>query len=139
MHLRVKLHVYTLEKMAVDLTTNQFYGDYTMMDNKTLGLKPQPQVSPYLNMIRPDYKYTGSIITQGLMKPYTVKPVEFTFKINAYGTSEEVDKLVAKLTGEVNRDIELLKAKYTKEQEEILKQLQRAQEKAAALPLNYTL
>jgi hypothetical protein len=133
MRLTVKIMVYTLQPMAADKTTNEFYGDYTMIDHKTLGLKSSPQVSPHLNMIRPDYKYADSLIAQGLMKKFMLQPIVFTFHVKTTGVSTEIESYVAKLVVETNKDIEKHRAINLKKQAALEKLLQTSVEETNSL------
>lgn len=114
--LRIAIRVYQLQPMDIN-TSNQYYGDYVMLDHKTLGVKPHARPSKYLNLIRPDYKYTGTLIGQGLMQSFTTKPMVFTFDLKTHGASVHADNLVHKLIQDTNKDREKTRSRLLREQE----------------------
>jgi hypothetical protein len=78
--LSVKINVYTFEPSTVDHASNEYYGDYTVINPKTLGVKLNATPSNFVNMIKPDYKFNQPLINQGLMKLFTVKPIVMHFR-----------------------------------------------------------
>jgi hypothetical protein len=78
--LSVKINVYTFEPSTVDHASNEYYGDYTVINPKTLGVKLNATPSNFVNMIKPYYKFNQPLINQGLMKLFTVKPIVMHFR-----------------------------------------------------------
>jgi len=98
--LTLRISVYQHEPMLVDQTTDTYYGDYTMLSYKTLGVNANARKSDYLNLIRNDYKYPVPLIGQGLMKQFTAKVFLFKFHITTSGQTEEADHVFSKLRDE---------------------------------------
>ena len=78
--LTVKINVYNFSPTTVDTTSNEYYGDYTVINPKTLGVKINAIPSHFINMIKPDYKFRQPLINQGSMKIFTVKPIVMNFR-----------------------------------------------------------
>jgi hypothetical protein len=92
----VRLDVFTLESPKSDTGSNQFYGDYTMIDHKTLGVKANAVHSSHLNLICPEYKNRVPLIGQGTMAKFTKNPIVFSFRVGTVPGQPQVVKEVMK-------------------------------------------
>jgi hypothetical protein len=118
--LTVKINVYNFSSTTVDTTSNEYYGDYTVINPKTLGVKINATPSNFINMIKPDYKFRQPLINQGSMKIFTVKPIVMNFRTcvqpNQSNQQISVDTEVKHLLRQEKNTIEKMLHNFEKEQ-----------------------
>jgi len=115
--LTVKINVYNFDPTTVDTASNEYYGDYTVINPKTLGVKINATHSNFVNMIKPDYKFQQPLINQGSMKIFTVKPIIMNFRtcVQSQNPQATVEAEVKQLIRQEKTAIE--KSLYTLEKE----------------------